>query len=124
MRALLRLFVRYLRAESEPCRERGIRLNVIGRRDRLPEVLRRAIESAELATASGRVLQPRIAIDYSARDAIVAASARAGEATRASFAARLAAVSNACGFVPDVDLVIRTGGEQRLATAVLYVVFW
>ena len=70
---LLRLFLRYLRTEAARCREEGVELHVIGRRDRLPDVLRRAIANAESATAGGQVLTLRLAIDYSARDAILAA---------------------------------------------------
>jgi undecaprenyl diphosphate synthase len=121
VRQLLRLFIRYLRTETVRCRERGVALNVIGRRDRLPDVLRRAIENAESQTAGGRALTLRLAIDYSARDAIVQASAarRRRPATRAEFAAALASALNARA-LPDVDLLIRTGGEQRLSDFLLW----
>ena len=52
----------------------GVRLSVIGRRDRLPEVLLEAIRGAERTTAGGARLHLRLAIDYSARDAIVRAT--------------------------------------------------
>jgi undecaprenyl diphosphate synthase len=95
--ALLRLFERYLRVETARCVEQAIALTVIGRRDRLPEPLRAAIAGAERATAAGARLALRIAIDYSARSAI-----GAGE------------------FLPDVDLLIRTGGERRLSDFLLW----
>ncbi|MCB1020244.1 MAG: di-trans,poly-cis-decaprenylcistransferase, partial [Acidobacteria bacterium] len=74
--ALMGLFGRYLRAESALCREKGIRLTVAGRRDRLPKALVRQIERAERETAGGEALQLRIAVDYSARDAAVRAAGR------------------------------------------------
>src|SRR5436309_941137 len=76
VRALLRLFARYLRAEAPALAARGVRLSVIGCRDRLPPPLAAAITRAERRTAAGRALDLRIAIDYSARDAIVRAAAR------------------------------------------------
>jgi undecaprenyl diphosphate synthase len=119
---LLRLFMRYLESETESCRAQGVRIRVIGRRDRLPDVLRHAIERAERETATGTALHLRIAIDYSARDAIVAAAAHAGSAAldRAGFARALGAVTHSDGATPDVDLVIRTGGEQRLSDFLLW----
>jgi undecaprenyl diphosphate synthase len=70
---LMRLFREYLRVETARCRENGVRLEIIGRRDRLADPLRRTMESAERATAAGDRLHLRIALDYSARDAILRA---------------------------------------------------
>ena len=121
VRALLRLFARHLRSETSTLAARGVRLTVIGRRDRLPRPLVAAIVAAERRTACGDLLDLRLAIDYSARDAIVGAAARlaAGETGRAAFARRLA---EACGApeMPDVDLVGRTGGERRLSDFLLW----
>ena len=118
---LLRLFARYLRAETAALAERGVRLTVIGRRDRLPRALAAAIVAAERRTAGGRTLDLRIAIDYSARDAIVAAATRTrpGETGRQAFARRLAEACHA-ETLPDVDLVVRTGGERRLSDFLLW----
>jgi undecaprenyl diphosphate synthase len=71
---LMRLFRSYLASETARCVENGVRMTVIGRRDRLPRVLLRAIEAAEAETRGGTRLLLRIAIDYSARDAILAAA--------------------------------------------------
>jgi undecaprenyl diphosphate synthase len=126
--ALLRLFRSSLAAEIERCIANGVRLTIVGRRDRLPSVLIRAIERAEAATAGGNVLWLRIAIDYSARDAILHAAGRYaamrgganGETpTREEFAALLGEVHHAPS-APDVDLLIRTGGEQRLSDFLLW----
>ncbi len=121
--ALLRLFREYLQRETPRCVAEGVRLTVIGRRDRLPAVLRRAMARAESATQGGTVLHLRLAIDYSARDALVGAANRLavrGYATRAGLAAALADELGAAAPLPDVDLLIRTGGEQRLSDFLLW----
>jgi undecaprenyl diphosphate synthase len=121
VQTLLRLFARHLRIETGSLATRGVRLRVIGRRDRLPPALVAAIGRAEHATAGGRILDLRIAIDYSAREAIVRAAGRLspGEQGGAAFARRLAEAC-ATDAMPDVDLVIRTGGERRLSDFLLW----
>src|SRR6201997_765552 len=71
--ALLRF---YLASEVESLVKNGVRLTVIGRRDRLPDGIASAIGKAEAATSGGDVLHLRIAIDYSARDAILNAAVK------------------------------------------------
>ncbi len=111
----MRLLRAYLRSETERLARTGTRLTVIGRRDRLPEGIPAAIERAEAATASGTRLSLRIAVDYSSRDAILAAAARLGPEGLSR-----EAMSEALGEAGDVDLLIRTGGEQRLSDFLLW----
>ncbi|MFL5385933.1 MAG: di-trans,poly-cis-decaprenylcistransferase [Longimicrobiaceae bacterium] len=120
--ALMRLFRGYLASETARLIENGVRLSVIGRRDRLPEVLARAIAGAEAATAGGARLHLRLAIDYSARDAILRAAALAGgrEVDRGGFEALLGEAVGAVEATPQVDLLVRSGGEQRLSDFLLW----
>jgi undecaprenyl diphosphate synthase len=102
---------------------RGIRLRVVGRRDRLPSLLRAVIQSVEEATAEGVTMQLRIALDYSSREQILRAATRfytTLEISQEAFGRMLGRVSHAGEDVPDVDLLIRAGGEQRLSDFLLW----
>ena len=109
--ALLRLLQIYLEKEAGRSISNGIRLEVIGRRDRLGDSLQQAIGQIERASAAGTRLRLRIAIDYSGRDAILAAARRVATLSRES-------LDDALG--PPVDLLIRTGGERRLSDFLLW----
>jgi undecaprenyl diphosphate synthase len=119
---LLRAF---LRLETQRLRQRGARLQVIGRRDRLTKLVLHEINKAECVTATGRRLHLRVAIDYSSRDAITRAAAIAAVGgldqrlpSYDSFGPLLTrALVAESG---DVDLLIRTGGEKRLSDFLLW----
>jgi undecaprenyl diphosphate synthase len=110
--ALMRLFQAYLQKERARCQQQGVRVSVIGRRERLPTVLIPEIEKTERVTAGGSRLHLRLAVDYSSRDSILAVAEQLGpDLCRRT-------LSTALG--PDVDLLIRTGGEQRLSDFLLW----
>jgi undecaprenyl diphosphate synthase len=124
---LMRLLGRYLNAETEKMERHGVRLTVVGRRDRLMPPLRAAIERAEAKTANGRALRLRLAVDYSSREAILCAakvlnSERRSTSlvTREEFACLLGRAVNDAAPARDVDLLIRTGGEQRVSDFLLW----
>src|SRR6476661_8071136 len=120
--ALMRLFGRALITESKRCLNNGVRLTIVGRRDRIPAELVRTIHEVEALTAHGRNLHLRVAVDYSSRESIMraAAIAPAEGVNRDSFAKLLATVDHDPFPVRDVDLLIRTGGEQRLSDFLLW----
>ena len=109
--ALMNLFGQFLDSETKRCLDNGVRLEVIGRRDRLDPSLGAAITRAEEATALGDRLRLRLAVDYSGRDAILNAVERSGCLSREG-------VERALG--PAVDLLVRTGGERRLSDFLLW----
>ena len=119
--AILQILQEYLAGETQHCLEEGIRLSIIGRRDRLPAALRESIADSEALTANGKRLHLRLAIDYSARHSLFQAASKFYKVTDLSpeaFGDVLAEVQR--GGSTDVDLLIRTGGEQRLSDFLLW----
>lgn len=120
--SLFRLFRRYLEEQTQRCLEQSIRLNIIGRRDRLDGQLLALIQRSEQATAHCTRMILRIAIDYSAQWSLMHASHASRELEyieHDAFARQLAAVNHAIP-VGEVDLLIRTGGEKRMSDFMLW----
>jgi undecaprenyl diphosphate synthase len=118
---IMRLLACHLRAEAAECYRNGVQVRVIGRRDRIPADVLEAIRAAEILTGPCNRFRLRLAIDYSSRDAILAAAARvpAGSA-RQDFERALGEVLCLGEPTRPIDLLIRTGGEQRISDFMLW----
>ena len=121
VRSIMQIITKRLPIEADRCAKEGIRMSVIGRRDRLPNEVLAVIDAAELLTESCRIMHVRLALDYSARDALTrAASLVNGNGGREALVAALGKAYHSDTPVSDVDLLIRTGGEQRLSDFLLW----
>lgn len=127
---LFRLLEQAIRAETPELVRQGVRVRLLGRLDELPDDLRRSIDDALAATEQGDRLTLAVAFNYAGRTelvdavrAIVSEGLAAEAIDEAAVAARLYTVG-----MPDPDLVIRTGGEQRLSNFLIwqsaYAEFW
>lgn len=119
---LMELLERALAHEVGEFDKRGVRLKVIGRRDGLPDAIRRAADAAEERTKNNAAVTLQLAINYGGRAEIVDAARKAvasGVApdalTEESFRAFLYAPET-----PDPDLIIRTAGHQRISGFLLW----
>lgn len=103
------------------CEENGIRIRIIGNHDLLDDKAKAIVRDTEARTAKGNRLTMLVALSYGGRDEIVrAVQALAREVaagTTSPAAMDEAAIErhlDTAG-VPDIDLVIRTGGQRRLS---------
>lgn len=120
---LMRLLSSYMRSEAANCYRNGVQVRVIGRRDRLQKPVLEAIRAAEILTGPCDRIFLRLALDYSSRDAIVGAAQRLaeiGDFSRAGFSRALGETIGLDASSPEVDLLIRTSGEQRLSDFMLW----
>ncbi len=111
-----------VRRHTEELIEEGIRVRVIGRLHEAPPEIQRSIGEAEERTRAGSRMALNIAFNYSGRTEIVDAAralAAAGMAPEAIDEAAVAGHLYTAG-QPDVDLIIRTGGEQRTSNFLLW----
>ena len=103
--------------------EQSIRLNVIGRRDRLSDSLLRSIEQCERMSAACSGMHLRIAVDYSSQYSIMQAARRAAGVPHLDadgFRRLLNEVDHCAHAAGEVDLLIRTGSERRLSDFLLW----
>ena len=123
---LLELLAATLETETRLLREHDIRLRVIGDLSRFPQRLQRRVAESVALTRSHRALNLTIAINYGGRwDMTQACRALAGQVERAELAAGAVTPalieSQLCTRdLPEPDLFIRTGGEQRISNFLLW----
>src|SRR5690554_1186570 len=123
--ALMSLFLLYLKQESRELRKKGVRLRVIGNRNRFSPSLQKAIAAAEHLTRDGDSTLV-IAADYGGRWDIAQAARRlaeqveAGELSACDIDDERLGQHTALADLPEPDLLIRTGGEQRISNFLLW----
>ena len=111
-----------IRDETEELRRQGVRVRLLGRLDELPPETRAEIEAALEATVGGARLELNVAFNYGGRTELVDAFrqlARAGTSPEQIDEAAISGALYTSG-LPDPDLVIRTGGEQRLSNFLIW----
>jgi undecaprenyl diphosphate synthase len=124
--ALMGLLRRFLEAELRDLLANGIRLHVIGRRERLPENVQKALAAAVRDTRQNSALQLNLALSYGGRDEItraaqsLAAEVQTGYLRPADITEELLSARLDTAGIPDPDLLIRTGGDMRVSNFLLW----
>lgn len=119
---LFALLEQAIRSESAELAREGVRVRLLGRMDELPAETRQSIQGALQVTAGGTRLQLNIAFNYGGRTELVDAFRRLAASGVPADQIDEAAISGALytAGMPDPDLVIRTGGEQRLSNFLIW----
>lgn len=124
--ALMELFCKSVIAETPQLVEQGVRVVMIGRRDRFSERVCSHLEQIERETADGKHLTLVLAFDYSSRDEIttavkaLATKVAAGEIAVGDISEQSVSQSLYTADIPDPDFIIRTSGECRLSNFLLW----
>ena len=124
--ALMGLLRRFLEAELRELLKNGIRLHVIGRRERLPGNVQKALAAAVQETRQNSALQLNLALSYGGRDEItraaqsLAVEVQAGRLRPADITEELLSARLDTAGIPDPDLLIRTGGDMRVSNFLLW----
>jgi undecaprenyl diphosphate synthase len=109
-------------SETAELRDQGVRIRLLGRLDELPDATRVSIEEALGATAGGDRLLLNICFNYAGRTELIDAFRRLAASGTSADQIDEAAISASLytAGLPDPDLVIRTGGEQRLSNFLIW----
>jgi undecaprenyl diphosphate synthase len=124
--SLMELLCDNILRETPQLAQQGVRMVVIGSRDALSDKVRGLVERMENETADGKKLTVVLAIDYSSRSEItraasnIAKKALAGELAPVMVTEQTLSGELYTADIPDPDLLIRTGGEQRLSIFLLW----
>ena len=124
--ALMGLLRRFLEAELRELLKNGIRLHVIGRRERLPGNVQKALAAAVQETRQNSALQLNLALSYGGRDEITRAArsladeVQAGRLRPVDITEELLSARLDTAGIPDPDLLIRTGGDMRVSNFLLW----
>ena len=123
---LMQLLEQYLVEERELIMEQGLQLKVIGRRDRLPDGVLKEMDKTLEMSSSNQGTKLVLAIDYGGRDEIARAmqslcqDVQSGKLSVSEIDEQAIDAKLDTAGLPDVDLMIRTGGEMRVSNFLLW----